>query len=102
MQIILTECRLLQNYSMRSGEVLSHGIQCFDCVATVAAGRDVHTEARHDADPLWLDEDLSLRILLGTQHMAKVIIGAAEPIAVPARLPHRSFHVLSEIEIIVG
>ena len=52
----------------------------------------MQTDAGHDADALGFDEDLALLAHLGADGLAKIIIGAHEPFAVPAVLIDDFFH----------
>ena len=52
----------------------------------------VHTNTRHDAHALRLDEDLAFLAFLTADHMAKGIVGAAEPAAVPTGSQYGMFH----------
>ena len=46
------------------------------------------------ADALRLDEDLALLVLAGADHVAEVVVGAAEPVAVPAVLDDGGGHLV--------
>src|SRR5690606_25640193 len=52
----------------------------------------LHTDPAHDAEALGLDEDLALFVLLGPDLPAEEVVGAQEPLAVPAVLEHDLLH----------
>ncbi len=80
----MAEGRLLQDDAVRGCQALFHRIQAPGGRCPIA-----QPHARHDADALRLDEDLPFCAFLRADRVAKIIIGAAEPVAIPAVLPDR-------------
>ena len=77
MQVIFGESRLLQNHAVGSGQVFGDSVQRL----TGLTIRQTNTS--HDTHPLGLDEDLPFVVLFGAQRVTEVIVGPAEPVAIP-------------------
>ena len=54
----------------------------------------LHADAGHHAEALRLDEDLAVLVLVAADLVAERVVGAQEPLAVPAVLEHDLAHLL--------
>ena len=76
----------MQNHTVLGIQPFLYALQCLRGLTGLLAN------ASHDAHALRLNEDLALSTLLAANRLAKSIVGAAEPCAVPARGQGRLFH----------
>ena len=86
LDVILREGRLLEHDAVLGGQVLVHRIQGQLRLAVLQA------DAGHDAHALRFDENLAFFAHLRTDGLAEVVVGAHEPLAVPAVLVNDLFH----------
>ena len=85
LQVVARVGRLLQHDAVRRGQALGDRLQRRGGLAVVEA------DAGHDAHALRLDEDLALVVLRRADRLAEVVVGAQEPLAVPAVRARRPF-----------
>ena len=89
LKVILGVSGLQQHNAVLGVELVFHALQGGYGFA------GVYADACHDAHTLRLDEDLAFLAFLTADHMAKGVVGAAEPAAVPAGSQHGLFHLCS-------
>jgi hypothetical protein len=85
-QVVARIGRLLQHDAVRRGQMLAHR---FERAARQAV---IQADARQDAEALRLDEDLTFGALLRSDLVAEIVVGAQEPLAIPAVSADRFVH----------
>ena len=73
--------------------MLAHGVQRLGCLAVFQA------DAGQRAEAVRLDEDLAFLALLRADLRAEVVVGAQEPLAIPAVLVNHAIHLGGFAEI---